>query len=98
VVKSERRNLIAAAWEIFHLEKFNPMTLMAANKAVIGVNINHLTRRMDIVKREMEGLLQLMEQASIRPRVDKSFPLDKIADAHRCIHERKNRGQAVLTR
>lgn len=32
----------------------------------------------------------------IKPRVDKTFPLDQAREAHRYMQERKNKGKVVL--
>jgi len=44
-----------------------------------------------------EPLMQWIDQGVLRPVVSESFPLDRVADAHRFLQERKNVGKVVLT-
>jgi hypothetical protein len=41
-------------------------------------------------------LADLCEQGSIRPHIDRVFPLEAAADAHRFLHERRNVGKVLL--
>jgi len=82
--------LVAFPW-------FHPIRLMNDNKAVIGVNLGHLWDRIDLLRREMLGLLDDYQAGRIRPVVGKTFPLTDAAAAHRYIQERQNIGKVVLT-
>ncbi len=79
------------------MKRYRPMTLMGHNKAVIGVDMNAMSRRMDIMAREADALIELVDKGVIKPRVDKTFPLEKVGEAHQYIQDRKNRGKVVLT-
>jgi len=70
---------------------------MNDNKAVIGVNLGHLWDRMDLLRREMQSLLDDWKAGRIKPVVGKTFPLTRAAAAHRYIQERRNVGKVVLT-
>ena len=70
--------------------------LMNDNKAVIGVNLGHLWDHIDMLRREMLGLLADCEAGRIKPVVDRSFPLERAADAHRFMQERRNVGKVLL--
>jgi NADPH:quinone reductase-like Zn-dependent oxidoreductase len=76
---------------------FHPARLMNDNKAVIGVNLGHLWDRIDLLRREMLGLLDDYRAGRIRPVVGRTFPLTEAAAAHRYIQERLNVGKVVLT-
>jgi NADPH:quinone reductase-like Zn-dependent oxidoreductase len=92
----ERRALFTIVTEFFRIPRFHPLKLMNENRAVLGVNMNHLSRRPDLLGRELDGLLDLHAKGVIRPRVDKVFPLSAAADAHRYLGERRNIGKVLL--
>src|SRR5438309_492882 len=88
---------LAAVKRLATLPWFHPIRLMNDNKAVIGVNLGHLWDRIDLLRREMLGLLDDYQAGRIRPIVGKTFPLTEAAAAHRYIQERQNVGKVVLT-
>jgi NADPH:quinone reductase-like Zn-dependent oxidoreductase len=90
---SRFRALLAVA----QLPWFHPIRLMNDNRAVIGVNLGHLWDHIDLLRREMLGLLADYEAGRIKPVVAKTFPLEHAAQAHRYLQERQNVGKVVLT-
>ena len=87
---------LRALLSIAKLPFFHPIKLMNDNKAVIGVNLGHLWDHIDMLRREMLGLLDGYEKGTIKPVVGKTFPLIEAAAAHRYMQERKNVGKVVL--
>src|SRR5205085_259812 len=72
--------------------------------AIRGFGVSHPIdyRTQDFAKevRRITGekaLLDLIRDGSIRPVVAEAFPLERGADAHRFVAERKNIGKVVLT-
>jgi len=92
-----KRNFIRAGLELLRTPRFSPFRLMNANKAVIGVNLNHLAQRPEIMSGQIDALIEMAKEGRIRPHVDRTFPLEKAGEAHLYIQERKNRGKVVLT-
>ena len=90
-------NRLAAIGRILALPWFHPISLMNDNKAVIGVNLGHLWDRIELLRREMLGLLRDCEAGRIKPVVGKTFPLIDAAGAHRFLQERRNVGKVILT-
>jgi NADPH2:quinone reductase len=45
----------------------------------------------------MTTLLAMWENGSIRPVIDRTFPLASAADAHSHLHERRNIGKVLLS-
>ena len=89
-------NRLAALWAVARLPWFHPIKLMNDNKAVIGVNLGHLWDHIDMLRREMQQLIADCEAGRIRPVVDRTFPLEETAAAHRFIQERRNVGKVLL--
>lgn len=75
---------------------FNPVGLMNSNKAVFGTNLGHMWHEGEKVTGWMEKILVGVEEGWVRPFVGKTFPLEKAAEAHRYIEERRNIGKVVL--
>lgn len=92
-----RRNLLRVIWKALRWPRFAPLTLMNKNRAVAGVNLGHLWDADRIVRPQLDALLGYARDGTIRPRVDRTFPLEHAAAAHRHIHERSNIGKVVLT-
>ncbi len=76
--------------------KFSPISLMNRNHGVLGVNLGHLGGIPDEIARWSRKLLRYYERGQIRPHVDRAFPLDDAAAAHRYIEARQNVGKVVL--
>jgi NADPH:quinone reductase-like Zn-dependent oxidoreductase len=93
----EQRSLFTIATELLRAPKFKPLDLMNDNRSVLGVNMNHMAERPEILGLEMDGLMELFGQGVIRPRVDKVFPLAEAGAAHRFLQERKNVGKVLLS-
>jgi NADPH:quinone reductase-like Zn-dependent oxidoreductase len=92
----ERRAWLTILSELARTPRFHPLRLMDQNRAVLGVNMNHLAARPDLLGREFDGLIDLYRQGVIRPRVDKIFPLGEAGEAHRYLQQRRNIGKVLL--
>jgi NADPH:quinone reductase-like Zn-dependent oxidoreductase len=76
--------------------RFAPRALMDQNKGVYGVNVGHLWDESDRVAGWMERLLGLYAEGVVRPVVDCGFPLERAAEAHHFVQDRKNFGKVLL--
>ena len=93
----ERRSLWHAALMLLQMPLFLPITLMNHNRGVFGLNLGRLwgeSARLDVL---MQVLLPELESGGLQPIVSREFPLERAADAHRFLHERRNIGKVVLT-
>jgi NADPH:quinone reductase-like Zn-dependent oxidoreductase len=96
-VTGEKRNLPKAARNLARTPRFNPIKMASESKAVIGLNLLRLWDSRGSLEEFSEPLVQWVDQGLLRPVVAEAFPLDRIADAHRYMGERKNVGKVVLT-
>ncbi len=94
---SERRNWWTAfnAWR--SSSRFDPLSLINRNRGVFGLNVGHLWEERAQLTPLMEMLLAELRAGRLRPVVAKTFPLERVADAHRYIQSRQNIGKVVLT-
>lgn len=93
----ERRQLTKALKMVATTPLFTPLTMMRDSKAVIGLNMLTLWDDKGSLDEFIQPLTQLMDDGVVDPVVSEAFPLEKAADAHRYMSERKNVGKVVLT-
>jgi NADPH:quinone reductase-like Zn-dependent oxidoreductase len=96
-VSGEKRNLPKAAANLARVPRFNPIKMASESRSVIGLNLLRIWDARGTLDEFGEPLTQWVEQGLLRPVVAESFPLERVADAHRYIGERKNVGKVVLT-
>ena len=97
LVRGERRNRVAALGELVRTPWFNPLSLASSSRAVIGLNLLRLWDSKGALDELVAPLREWMDSDAIRPVVAESFPLERGADAHRFLQERRNVGKVVLT-
>lgn len=81
---------------VIFMPRYNPLGLMNRNKGVFGLNLGHMLGEGEKVAGWTREIMRGVQQGWIRPHVDRTFPFDEIADAHRYIEARKNIGKVVL--
>jgi NADPH:quinone reductase-like Zn-dependent oxidoreductase len=93
----ERRNLWRAFRAWWAMPRFDPMSLINRNRGVFGLNLGHLWNERRQLASLMEMLVSELESGRLAPVVARTFPLERVADAHRFIQSRQNIGKVVLT-
>jgi len=96
-MSGEKRN----AWRVlrswWEMKSFDPLSLINRNRGVFGLNVGHLWEE----RRQLRGLMDLLmtelSAGRLEPIVARTFPLERVADAHRFIQNRSNIGKVVLT-
>lgn len=97
LVRNNKRDLLWAGVWFLGTPRFSPITLMNDNRAVLGVNMNTLSKRApDLVAQEIRALLRLYEEGKLHPHVDLTVPPERAAEAHQYIHDRKNKGKVLI--
>lgn len=91
-----RRNFFKLIWYYFRTPRFNPINLTMDNKSVCGFNLVYLFDKVDLFQKIMGGLLKYDSAGKIPPMPIKTFPFDKVADAHRQIENGNSIGKIVL--
>jgi NADPH:quinone reductase-like Zn-dependent oxidoreductase len=97
VQSRDRRSIPGALRILARTPWFSPMRLMSESKAVIGLNMLTIWDEKRSLEEYIEPLSKWIADGSVRPVVADAFPLERGADAHRFMHERKNIGKVVLT-
>lgn len=77
--------------------RFDPLSMINRNRGVFGLHVGHLWEERAQLAPLMDMILAELRAERLRPIVAKTFPLDRVADAHRFIQSRSNIGKVVLT-
>ncbi|MHB1845705.1 MAG: synaptic vesicle VAT-1 family membrane protein [Deltaproteobacteria bacterium] len=96
MVPGARRNLLRAAWGVATAPRYSPLQMMADNRNVGGVNMGALWDQAEVVRPQMEALVGMWREGKVRPIVDRSFPAEAAAEAHRYLQAGKSFGKIVL--
>lgn len=75
---------------------FHPLQLMPGNRGVFGVQMHEMYRETGKFRAWMGEVLRGVEQAWVRPHVDKVFRFDEAPAAHAHIEGRGNIGKVIL--
>jgi len=97
VAPGERRNWWQVARAVIAMPAFRPLSLMAHNRGVFGLNLGHLWGEQRQLGAGMQMLLQELESGRLRPVIAKTFPLERADEAHRFLQSRVSVGKVVLT-
>lgn len=93
----DSRRIFSVIRGMWGMPSFKPIALMNKNRGVMGFNLGHLWDRKELLVQSLVEILDLVESGVLRPLVDRSFPLEKAAEAHAYLHAHKNFGKVVLT-
>lgn len=97
VMSGESSSRLSALKMLAGMPLFHPVQLMSNSKSVLGINMLTLWDEHGSLDEWIEPLRKWVDEGALRPVVAEPFPLERAADAHRFIHERKNVGKVVLT-
>lgn len=97
MVGGEQRSLWRALRTWWATPRFNPLSMIHRNRGVFGLHIGHLWEERRQLAPLMAMLLDEIAAERLRPVVSRTFPLERVADAHRFIQSRQNIGKVVLT-
>ena len=74
----------------------HPGRLLTGNRGIFGCNVHRMYDRKEALSRWLGEVLEGVEAGWARPHVDRVFPLEQAADAHRWIEARRNTGKVLL--
>ena len=93
---SEKRRPIRTALAWLRRTEIDPLRLMAKNRALIGVHMGTWSRQ-DVILEQMERLVQGVAEGHLDPVIDRVFPIEQAAAAHRHMHDGKNVGKVLFS-
>jgi NADPH:quinone reductase-like Zn-dependent oxidoreductase len=90
------RGKLRALKALAQTPKFHPLALMNRNRGVFGLNLGHMWGEGEKAAGWTREIVRGIHEGWIQPHVDRAFPFDQVAEAHRYIEARKNIGKVVL--
>ena len=93
----ERREIPKALKMLVTTPLFPALSMMRDSKSVIGLNMLTIWDSKGSLDEFIQPLIPLIADGVVDPVVSEAFPIEKAADAHRYMSERKNVGKVVLT-
>lgn len=91
-----KRSIIGALKGLLRMPTFKPISLMNENRGVLGFNLGHLWSETHRIDRVIQDMTPLFENGTLKPVIDRTFPFEQAAAAHRFIQDRKNFGKVIL--
>ncbi len=76
--------------------RFNPLDMTSQNKSIITFNLSFLFDKKDLLNEAIMDLLIWYKEGKLRAPAVKTYPLSKVADAHRDLESGKTVGKLVL--
>jgi NADPH:quinone reductase-like Zn-dependent oxidoreductase len=97
VMQGDKRSVRALARSLATTPVFHPLSMMRSSRSVIGLNMLRLWDAKGSFDEYLAPLREGIANGKLRPVVAEAFPLERAADAHRFLAERRNIGKVVLT-
>ncbi|MBN8613297.1 MAG: zinc-binding dehydrogenase [Deltaproteobacteria bacterium] len=86
---------LATSW--LRTPRFDPLKLTGQNKSVMGFNLSYLFEERAILEEAMSAIWTGLERGDLTPLPTRTFPFERVADAHRAIESGTTTGKLVLT-
>jgi synaptic vesicle membrane protein VAT-1 len=96
-MSGERRSTLRVLQSWWAMKPFAALSLINRNRGVFGLHAGHLWQERRQLQPLMDLVLTELSASRLNPVVARTFPLERVADAHRHIHSRANIGKVVLT-
>jgi NADPH:quinone reductase-like Zn-dependent oxidoreductase len=97
MMSGEKRSVRTMARTLATMPIFHPVPMMRSSRSVIGLNMLRLWDAKGSFDEYLAPLREGIASGKLRPVVAEAFPLERAADAHRFLAERRNIGKVVLT-
>ena len=94
--QGDRRTVGRVIWGLLRVPRHSALKLMADNRSVGGVDMGGLWESSEVIAPQMQRILELWGQDIVQPLVDRTFPIEEAAEAHRYLQAGKNFGKVVL--
>jgi NADPH:quinone reductase-like Zn-dependent oxidoreductase len=95
-VTGERMNPLSLAKGLVATPFFHPLKLLNDNRSVSGLNMGRLFPEYGRMRDEIRQIVGLVADGTFAPVVDKVFPFEEAAAAHRYLQDRRNFGKVLL--
>lgn len=94
--RGRRPGRLGLAWNWLRVPRFSPLELTAANRAVMGFNVVHLTDDPALAGKGMDAVAAWAADGRLRPSPVREFLAEDAAGAHRALESGKTVGKLAL--
>jgi len=91
-----RPNWIKLILGYFRTPRFNPLDMTTTSKSVLAFNLSYMFEERSLLKESMAALLGWFEDGSLHAPPVTTYPLDRVADAHRDLESAQTVGKLIL--
>lgn len=86
---------LAAGW--LRTPRFNPLDMTGENRSVLAFNLSYLFDNQAILAEAMQQLMGWLAAGRLVPPTVSTYPLARVADAHRDLEGAQTTGKLILT-
>jgi len=91
-----RPDWLRLAWGYLRTPRFNPLDMTGENRSVLAFNLSYLFEHNERLRELMERLLGWWREGRLTLPKLTTYPLDRVADAHRDLESGQTIGKLVL--
>ena len=91
-----KRSIFNLVKQLVRIPRWSPLKLMDDNRTVSGCNMGHLWDERALLRRQLDALLRMYEQETIRPHIHAIHGFDEAAEAFGDIEHGRNQGKVLL--
>lgn len=95
--RGKRPFLPYLAWNWLRVPRFSPLDLTARNRSIMGFNVVFLTEDASLARAGFDAIANWARDGKIQKPPVTSFPITRVADAHRSLESGDTVGKLVLT-
>lgn len=90
-------NWFKMLWHYLKTPRFNPFCMTSDNHSILAFNLSFMFKKKNILKDDFQILLKwIQERKLVLPHI-KTYPFERVADAHRDLESGQTLGKLVLT-
>jgi len=91
-----RPNWLKLAWGWLRTPRFNPLHMTQTSRSVLAFNLSYMFEEQWLLDEAMTAIGSWLAEGKIKPPPVTSYPLERVADAHRDLESGKTIGKLIL--
>lgn len=91
-----RPNWLKLALGWLRTPRFNPLDMTQTSKSILAFNLSYMFEEQWLLTEAMEKLTGWLNEGAIKPPPVTTYPLDRVADAHRALESGTTVGKLIL--
>lgn len=91
-----RPNWLKLAWGWLRTPRFNPLDLTQTSKSILAFNLSYMFEEQWLLEEAMQAIGGWLAEGKIKPPPVTTYPLERVADAHRDLESGKTIGKLIL--